>query len=206
MFLFLASSKMQVNLSSFHFTNFLKNIGRRPFHVQTARLCDFPLMGRFLRFAQVAKMTISRNALFPNSVNMQLGTNVQVACQGIYTRPVGFKATLQPPRDNHIHLEHHTGSICPLEPLGFRNTVENRCLSSVHKSAALPSIDSCHPTRHGSTSGMSGSKTLTHSDVFSDKNRERIMTHLSSKRKLHRFYTKDIKKRGGSFGTTLQCQ
>lgn len=50
--------------------------------------------------------------------------------------------------------------------------------------------------RHGSTSGMSGSKTPVLGDVFSDENKERVMSCLSSKRTLRRFYTKDVKQRG----------
>ncbi|XP_041480467.1 nucleoside diphosphate-linked moiety X motif 8-like isoform X2 [Lytechinus variegatus] len=52
------------------------------------------------------------------------------------------------------------------------------------------------PARLGSTSGMSGARIPSLGDVFSEENKERVMSSLSSKRTLRRFYTKDVKQRG----------
>lgn len=58
-------------------------------------------------------------------------------------------------------------------------------------------VSDTQPARLGSTSGMSGAKTPSLGDAFSDENKERVMSSLSSKlRTLRRFYTKDVKQRG----------
>ncbi|XP_072174987.1 nudix hydrolase 3-like [Diadema setosum] len=66
--------------------------------------------------------------------------------------------------------------------------VPNTAGSDSHKREAT--------TLHGMAMGMTGSKSLTLLDAFSAENRERVMTHLSSKRTLRRFYTKDVRQRG----------